>query len=101
MTNKQKVLGRLAMLGLISNVIHNGKNEVYDDIHSEIKSNTPKATVIPKGCKQYYFDKYGWYRNEEREMELPIVYKCIASNNKTAVNKFSRWISTQAIDQLN
>lgn len=49
-----------------------------------------REPIIPKGCKEYYFDRYGWYRTNEDEI-TDVVFKCIASNNKVAMRKFVKW----------
>lgn len=47
-------------------------------------------SVIPAGCKEYFFDNDGEFSTEKmRYSEL--AFKCIASNDKTAIKKFNKW----------
>ena len=82
--NMKSQLPLLAMAMLINqpgSFSHNPINDLPD---------APKDPVIPKGCKEYFFNIDGEYSTEcMRKSET--VFKCIASNNKVAIRKFNSW----------
>lgn len=45
---------------------------------------------IPKGCKEYFFNQDGDF-STERMLKSECVFKCVASNDKTAKKKFDKW----------
>ena len=54
----------------------------------------PSATkdpIIPKGCKEYWFDKNGELPNWAGRGD--VVFKCVAANEKSAIRKFNNWKS--------
>ena len=53
--------------------------------------NTHIHTVVPKGCKKYYFDKHGFYKDIEKDLIIDSVFSCIASSEKAAKKKFAKW----------
>jgi hypothetical protein len=44
--------------------------------------------VIPKGCKEYWFNKHGGFTTEG---SVSVVYYCIASSDKAAKKKFKKF----------
>ena len=60
-------------------------NPMYD-LPSE-----PKNPIIPKGCKEYWFDINGCYPNLAGRDD--VVFKCVAANEKSAIRKFNKWKS--------
>jgi len=52
----------------------------------------PKNKPIPKGCKEYMFNKHGGFSTEKMRRD-EVVFKCIALNDKSAKKKFSEWES--------
>ena len=81
-------LSMLAMLAIISNPQGNNfqRNPMYD-LPSE-----PKKPIIPNGCKEYWFDKYGWYSTEKSTLD-DIVFECVSANKRSAIRKFNNWKS--------
>lgn len=52
-------------------------------------------TVVPKGCREYWFNAAGephWMKGDTyqpfRILRSEVVFKCIASNEKNAIRKF-------------
>lgn len=64
------------------------------DTRSEYIPYAPKDPVIPKGCKEYFFNIDGDYSIESM-LKTETVFYCIASNNKVAVRKFNKWKSNK------
>ena len=54
-------------------------------------SYAPKQPIIPKGCKEYWFDKDGCYPNWAGRND--VVFKCVAATEKSAIRKFNKWES--------
>ncbi len=50
----------------------------------------PKQPPIPKGCKEYFFNKNGGFSNRYMRHD-ELVFKCVASNDKSAIRKFHNW----------
>lgn len=65
------------------------KHRMYGEHMPEFK---PRKSVIPKGCKRYYFDPNGNYQNEPFGMfsNYRTVYSCIAMSKQSAVKKFNK-----------
>jgi len=53
----------------------------------------PPKKVIPKGCKEYWFFKSGEFSNQKPNASYEIVFECIASSDKKAVEKHKKFIS--------
>jgi hypothetical protein len=51
----------------------------------------PFKKVIPKGCKEYWFFKSDGFANEKPNASYEVVYECIASSDKKAIEKFNNW----------
>lgn len=60
---------------------------------------TPKQPPIPKGCKEYFFNKEGEFYNgvdgRPPILKTDVVYSCVASSNKSAKKKFDKFIINQ------
>ncbi len=52
----------------------------------------PKKPPVPKGCNEYFFNHIGDWINKNDGI---YAFKCIASSDKVAVNKFNKWLNTQ------
>ena len=78
-------LALLAMAMLANQQGSFSHNPMYD-LPSE-----PKKPIIPKGCKEYWFDINGCYPNWAGRDD--IVFKCVAANEKSAIRKFNKWKS--------
>ena len=62
----------------------------------EQKRNFPKKVkkkIVPKGCKTYYFDRYGQYRFDQMT-NIELVFSCVALNEKSAFKKYNKWIKS-------
>ncbi len=57
-------------------------------IEPEDISVEPKKKIIPKGCKEYFFNPNGYCNMVE---DVHTVYTCVAMNRKSAYNKFKQW----------
>jgi hypothetical protein len=77
-----KMLAMLAILGALSQVNAGYESEGKNPTRPEDINGNPKQ-VIPKGCKEYWFNENGDF-STERMRHDEIVFKCIASNDKTA-----------------
>ena len=53
-----------------------------DVLHPE-----PLFKVIPKGCKEYFFNDKGEYSTDHM-LKTECVFKCYALNDKSAIRKF-------------
>jgi len=56
---------------------------------------TPAQQVIPKGCKEYWFNINGGFTNgmsgSNKVRKVDVVYYCIASSDKAAKKKFDKF----------
>ena len=52
-----------------------------------------KKKIVPKGCKTYYFDRYGQYRFDQMT-NIELVFSCVALNEKSAFKKYNKWIKS-------
>jgi hypothetical protein len=48
--------------------------------------------IIPKGCKEYYFDKNGNFPNQWGINNGESIFYCIASSKKNAIVKFQKFL---------
>lgn len=90
-----KMKGLLAAIIPLALMAENGFGQL--DNNSKLSEKdidfTPKQPPIPKGAKVYYFDEVG---NCLYDVEHDTaVFKCIAINERSAIKKFSKWLSTQ------
>ena len=53
---------------------------------------TKKKAPLPKGCKEYYFNTLGDFLNYNDGVWC---YKCIASSDRVAIDKFNKWRDKQ------
>jgi hypothetical protein len=53
-------------------------------------------SVVPKGCKQYFFNDKGEF-STEKMLKSEVIFKCIASNDKNAVKKFRAFADANGI----
>ena len=79
------MLMALAGMGAMSGYPDNN----FRDTRSEDIPFEPKQPVIPKGCKEYWFDIDGCYPNWAGRDQ--VVFKCIAISEKSAIRKFNKW----------
>ncbi len=91
--NKQ--IAGLAMAAAImgSTSANNSNNITPDDIDT-----TQKKPPIPRGCKEYFFNKNGGFSNRHMRND-ELVFKCVASNDKSARKKFHNWDNLNIEDQ--
>ena len=50
----------------------------------------PPDKPIPKGCKEYFFNKNGGFRTDKIRRD-ECVFICVAANDKSAIKKFKKW----------
>lgn len=93
----KSIVGQLAAIALMSSMFETnagygaeGKNPTTP---KDINPNSKQ--VIPKGCKEYWFNEKGYFSTEGMRYD-EIVFKCIASNGKVAKNKFEKWLKSQS-----
>ena len=55
---------------------------------------TPKKPLVPKGCKEYFFNHLGDFLNKNDGLYC---FKCIAISDKSATKKFEKWVARQGI----
>jgi len=52
---------------------------------------------LPKGCKEYFFNKEGEFYNgvdgRPPILKTDVVFSCVASSNKSAIKKFNKFIT--------
>lgn len=51
---------------------------------------SPANKPVPKGCKEYWFNKNGGFSTEKMRHDK-IVFKCHALNDNSAKKKFKKW----------
>jgi hypothetical protein len=56
---------------------------------SDIKIN--RKTPVPRGCKQYWFNRAGEFTTVAYEGKNYSAFTCVASNDKIAMKKFEKW----------
>lgn len=96
MNAKQK-LYTMALLGAILNSSAQSSQKEYLELENESsrKPEEPKK-IIPKGCKEYHFTKSGRFDTTETMWSnIDYIFTCVASNDKTAIKKFEKFISNQ------
>lgn len=56
----------------------------------------PKAVIIPSGAREYYFNIKG---NPSTNLgdKTDSIYSCISLNEKNAIRKFKKWLSTPSL----
>lgn len=92
--------GKLGMLGLMAGIVALGEmgysdpNKGDNDLKPKDINITPKQPPLPKGCKEYMFNKNGGF-STERMLREEIVFKCIAASDKSAKKKFNTFITNQ------
>jgi hypothetical protein len=66
-----------------------------NDLRSEDIDTHPAQPVIPKGCKEYWFNTNGGFTNglsgPEKILKTDVVYYCIASSDAAAKKKFDKF----------
>ncbi len=68
-----------------------GMNDKRNNIRPEDIDVKLKRSIIPKGCKKYYFDEVGNCLYDVKHDTA--VFSCIAINEKSAIKKFSKWLA--------
>lgn len=59
----------------------------------------PKKKIIPNGCQEYYFMRNGDFDiRQQRWNDIAYIFNCIASNHKTAVIKFEKFLKSQQLE---
>lgn len=83
--SKKSTLGMLAMFAAMASSFEQPTvRRRREPIHIE-----PKEKSIPKGCKEYKFDRDGCFSDDVYDRE--VVFKCIARDDKNAIRKFQSW----------
>lgn len=57
------------------------------------KQITPKKAPLPSGAREYYFNIKG-IPSINLEDKTDSIYSCISLNEKNAIRKFKKWLST-------
>lgn len=86
---KSKIHEIALMVALMAS---SGENVFMSGNSEEATIYLPKEPPVPKGCKEYFFDKYGWY-STEKMLKSETVFKCVALNNKSAKKKYQNWLN--------
>ena len=79
----------LAMMAMMSET---NFGEIPKETLREYEPRKEPKQVIPKGCKEYHFDKDGNYPNQWGINNGESIFNCIASNDKVAFRKFENFI---------
>lgn len=82
---------RLGMYALIAGIMGGDLDGLSNPKKREIDF-TPKQPPTPKGCKEYHFNKNGYWWETKKE---DTVFSCIAISRKSAERKFNKFISNQ------
>lgn len=92
---------KLGMMGFISAMMSMGEGDILgmgkkpdNDLNPKDIDTTPKQQPIPKGCKEYMFNKNGGF-STEKMLRDEVVFKCIAASDKSAKKKFNTFITTK------
>ena len=88
------MLQTLAALTIMQTIT--GQQNEWDGIPvSEVERTTKRYKVIPKGCKEYYFNSQGqWDTSDYRQHHITIeetVFITVASSPKKAIEKFNKF----------
>lgn len=66
-----------------------------NDLRPEDIDTHPAQPVIPKGCKEYWFNTNGGFSNGDFNtrpiLKTDVVYYCIASSDAAAKKKFEKF----------
>jgi hypothetical protein len=85
-----KDLSKMAMLyGAIPSLFLSGGAIISGGTRIKDLDLTPKQPPIPKGCKEYFFNIEGEFSTEQMRKD-ECVFKCIASNDRVAWEKFNK-----------
>lgn len=85
MKDKLGMLGMMAAMSIIG-----GSAENSNPLTSKEIDTTPKQPPMPKGCKEYMFNKNGGF-STEKMLRDEVVFKCIAASDKSAKKKFNKF----------
>jgi hypothetical protein len=76
----------------------------YAQNSNSIQPKDIDTTPIPKGCKEYFFNKEGEFYNgvdgRPPILKTDVVFSCVASSNKSAIKKFNKFITKNKTIQL-
>jgi len=84
-------------MGMEGGIPNTSSKRVRD--HNRVR--VPAKKVIPKGCKQYFFNQNGYWDNTSGEKNS--YFTCIASSDKVAHKKFNKYqliLIKQSFDNL-
>ena len=92
--------GKLGILAVMAEMMaSSGYAKNSNSISPKDIDTTPKQPPIPKGCKEYFFNKEGEFYNgvdgRPPILKTDVVYSCVASSNKSAKKKFDKFIINQ------
>ncbi len=86
----KKAVARLAMMALMASAMGEGYyGHGSTQSNDDVLSRKPKKQPIPKGCKEYFFTKRGFWDNTTKDDNY--YFKCIASSEKVAIKKFNKF----------
>lgn len=90
-----KMKSMLLMGVALSAMAQTDTNTHYDG-HPILKreKRQPKK-IIPKGCKEYFFNDIGKISTERPEVR-DCIFECIATSEKSAQKKFDKWMAEQS-----
>lgn len=89
MKNKLGMMGPMAGILAMGEMGYTESNKGDNDLKPKDIDITPKKLPIPKGCKEYFFNKNGGYNTER---DIYTVFTCVAISYKSAKRKFKNFI---------
>lgn len=82
----------MAMAAITGDSMMKGNN--WNKVQDKDLDLAPKQPPLPKGCKEYFFNINGGF-STEKMLRSEVIFKCVASNEKTARKKFDKWVEQQ------
>ena len=88
--------GKLGMLAAMAMMFEN-TGFAQSSLKPKDIDTTTVQVPIPKGCKEYFFNKEGEFYNgvdgRPPILKTDVVFKCVATSNKSAKKKFDKFIT--------
>ena len=67
---------------------------VFKKHSRKFEPNAEPKKIIPKGCKEYFFEENGKFEPYEYK-GVNYIFNCVALNEKSAVAKFERFLKNR------
>lgn len=86
-----KLTKNLASILMAASIMQTMGSPMYgstNDLEPKDIDLEPKKPLIPKGCKEYFFNSLGDFINTNDGL---YDFKCVAISDKSAIKKFNKW----------